>query len=221
VLNIFKMVPMPEKMIAVQTLANDEGDFMSLLQVGIFRSNTTGVEDLQPILETLIYDVFGEDNVKITLEMDFKGNLLYERMTHHPKFYEEMFVHTKHSENAKRMSPGIKLNQKNKYEFCMEMRRLIRTGRIIPTEKVTFNELMSFGLDKKGSYSSQIGHDDSAMTIVNLVPFFTSDQYYEIVENLYDTLDQRYKTLISNKLNNTSDEPKKTYDIDFLSGLME
>lgn len=220
VLNIFKLVPMPEKMIEQQINANDEGDFMSLLQVGMFRSNKAGVEELQPIIETLLYDVFGEDAVKIVLEMDFKGNLLYERMSNHTKFYEDMFIHTKHSENARRMSPGIKLNPKNKYEFCMEFRRLVRSGRVIPCEKNTFNELMSFGLDKKGSYSSQIGHDDIAMSMVNLVPFFTSDQYYEIVENIYDGLDEKYKTLISNRLTSTRDEPQKNYDSDFLSGLM-
>jgi intein/homing endonuclease len=220
ILNIFKLVPMPEKMIEQQLTANDEGDFMSLLQVGMFRSNKAGVEDLQPIVETLLYDVFGEDAVKIVLEMDFKGNLLYERMSNHTKFYEDMFIHTKHSENAKRMLPGIKLNPKNKYEYCMEFRRLVRSGRIIPCEKNTFNELMSFGLDKKGSYSSQIGHDDIAMSMVNLVPFFSSDQYYEIVENIYDGLDEKYRTLITNKLTSTRDEPQKSYDSDFLSGLM-
>lgn len=193
---------------------------MALLQVGMFRSNKAGVEDLQPILETLLYEIFGEDIVKIVLEMDFKGNLLFERMSNHPKFYDDMFIHTKHSENAKRAMPGVKLNQKNKYEFCMEFRRLIRSGRIIPCEKTTFNELMSFGLDKKGSYSSQIGHDDIAMSMVNLVPFFTSEQYFEIVESIYDSLDDKYKTLISNKLMSTKDEPTKSYDSDFLSGLM-
>ena len=220
ILNIFKLVPMPEKMIEQQITCNDEGDFMSLLQVGMFRSNKAGVEDLQPIVETLLYDVFGEDAVKIVLEMDFKGNLLYERMSNHPRFYEDIFIHTKHSENAKRVLPGIKLNPKNKYEYCMEFRRLVRSGRIIPCEKNTFNELMSFGLDKKGSYSSQIGHDDIAMSMVNLVPFFSSDQYYEIVENIYDGLDEKYKTLIANKLTSTRDEPQKNYDSDFLSGLM-
>lgn len=221
VLNIFKLVPMPEMMINQQIMFKDEGDFMSLLQIGMFRSNKAGIEDLQPILEILLYKIFGDELVKICLEMDFKGNLLYERMSNHINFYEDIFIHTKHSEKSKRLMPGIKLNPKNKYEFCMELRRLIKSGRIIPTEENTFNELMSFGVAKNGTYSSQIGHDDIAMTCVDLVPFFTSDQYYEIVENIYDILDEKYKTLITNKINNTSDEPKKTYDLDFLSGLME
>lgn len=202
VINIFKLIPTPLAMIQKKIQYTDEADFFSLMQVGIFRSNRQSIEELQVIIETLLYKVLGEDRVKIVLEMDFKGNLLYEKMTAHNNFYEDIFIHTKHSQNAIRLNPGTKLNPKNKLEYCVMMKKLVKSGRIITYEKHTFDELSAFGIDKKGSYSSQNGHDDIAMTLVNLTVFFDSPQFYEMVENAYDTLDDKYKRAIEEKLKN-------------------
>lgn len=222
VVNIFKMVPTPLAIVEKQISFTDESDFFSLLQIGLYRSNTTDIEVLVPIIETLLYQTFGSDDVRIVLEMDFKGNLVFDRMTRHKEFYDDIFVHTKHSENARALKPGLKLNPKNKLQFCMEMRRLVRSGKIIPNENHTFNELTSFGINKKGSYSSQIGHDDIAMTIVNMSSFFSSTQYFEMVEDIYDTLDDKYKKAITEKLNiGDSGKTEDGFDMDFLKGLMQ
>ena len=222
IVNIFKLIPTPLLLIDKITSFTDEADFFSLVQVGMYRSNSTDIEVLVPIIETLVYRTMGSDNVRIVLEMDFKGNLVYERMSRHKDFYEDIFVHTKHSENARILKPGLKLNSKNKLMFCMEMRRLVKSGRIIPNEKNTFNELTSFGINKKGSYSSQIGHDDIAMTIVNMSSFFSSTQYFEMVEDIYDTLEDKYKKAIAEKLKagevGGNDDG---FDTDFLKSLMQ
>ena len=222
IVNIFKLIPTPLLLIDKITSFTDEADFFSLVQVGMYRSNSTDIEVLVPIIETLVYRTMGSDNVRIVLEMDFKGNLVYERMSRHKDFYEDIFVHTKHSENARIIKPGLKLNAKNKLMFCMEMRRLVKSGRIIPNEKNTFNELTSFGINKKGSYSSQIGHDDIAMTIVNMSSFFSSTQYFEMVEDIYDTLEDKYKKAIAEKLKagevGGNDDG---FDTDFLKSLMQ
>lgn len=208
VLNIFKLIPMPVNIIKSKIGYADEADFFSLLQVGLFRNNNQTIEEVLPILETIIYKVIGPEQVKIVLEMDFKGELLFEKMSNHKEFFEDMFIHTKHSEKAKRLTPGIKLNPKNKYEYCVEMRRLVKHGRILPNEKTTFDELSAFGMNKKGSYSSQIGHDDIAMSVVNMNTFFSSPQYYEMIESVYDTLEDTYKKAIEEKLNNPADDDK-------------
>jgi hypothetical protein len=222
VVNIFKMIPMPIAMLDKATSFTDESDFFSLLQIGLYRSNTTDLEILIPIIETLLYKTFGSDNTRIVLEMDFKGNLVYDRMSRHKEFYDDIFVHTKHSENSRHLKPGLKLNPKNKLQYCMEMRRLVKGGKIIPNEKNTFNELTSFGINKKGSYSSQIGHDDIAMTIVNMSSFFSSSQYFEMVEDIYDTLEDKYKKAIAEKLKagdvGGNDDG---FDMGFLKGLMQ
>jgi len=222
IVNIFKMIPLPLVMLDRMTSFTDESDFFSLMQIGMYRSNTTDIEVLVPIIETLLYRTLGSDNVRIVLEMDFKGNLVFDRMSRHKEFYDDIFVHTKHSENARTIKPGLKLNPKNKLSFCMEMRRLVRSGRIIPNEKVTFNELTSFGINKKGSYSSQIGHDDIAMTIVNMSPFFSSTQYFEMVEDIYDTLDDKYKKAIAEKLKiGDVGGTEDGFDMGFLKSLMQ
>lgn len=213
IINIFKIIPTPVAMIEKKLHYTDESDFFSLMQVGIFRNNRQPIEDLLVITETLLYKVFNEESVKIVLEMDFKGNLLYEKMSMHENFYDDIFIHTKHTQDAVRLKPGVKLNQKNKTEYCMLMKKSIKSGRIIPYEKHTFNELSAFGLNKKGSYSSQTGHDDISMTIVNLTSFFDSPQFYEIVESVYDNLDDKYKTAIEKKLN--TDESGTGGGIDF------
>jgi len=93
----------------------------------------------------------------------------------------------------------------------MELKRLVKSGRIITYEKQTFAELSAFGINAKGSYSSQSGHDDIAMTLVNLTVFFDSPQYYELVENIYDDLYPKYKNAIEEKLNSGGDDS----DFDF------
>ena len=222
IVNIFKLVPMPMAIMEKSTSYTDESDFFSLLQIGLYRSNATDLEILVPIIETLLYKTFGSDVVKIVLEMDFKGNLVFDRMQRHREFYDDIFVHTKYSENAKQLKPGLKLNPKNKLQFCMEMRRLVKSGKIIPNEKITFNELTSFGINKKGSYSSQIGHDDIAMTIVNMSSFFSSSQYFEMVEDIYDTLEDKYKKIIAEKLKiGDVGGNEDGLDMDFLKGIMQ
>ena len=206
VFNILKLIPTPLQFVKSKTGYRDESDFFSMLQVGLFRSNQMTIEDVIPVLETIIYKILDPEQVKIILEMDFKGSLLFEKMSGHKEFFEEMFIHTKHSDRSPRLSPGIKLNPKNKLEYCLEARRLVRGGRIIPNEKMTFDELSAFGQNNRGTYSSQIGHDDIAMTCVNLNTFFSSEQYYEMVENIFDTLEDKYKKAINDKLNNMDDE---------------
>lgn len=221
VINIFKMVPLPVQTIKNMISFTDESDFFGLLQIGLFRCNRTQVEDVVPIVETLLYKVFGPEKVKIVLEMDFKGNVIWERMQKHKDFYDEIFIHTKHSENATRSKAGIKLNPKNKLQYCLEMRKLVRNGRLLPTEKTTFNELMAFGINKRGSYSSQIGHDDIAMTFVNGSTFFSSDQFYEFVGDAFDELDEKYKAVMLEKLNmGGAEDPADKLDTTFLRDMM-
>ena len=72
--------------------------------------------------------------------------------------------------------------------------------RIVLNEQITFEEMNDFGINNKGTYSSQSGHDDVAMTCVNLVPLLQSDTFSDIIEEVYDLLDNDYKDLIQKKL---------------------
>jgi hypothetical protein len=56
--------------------------------------------------------------------------------------------------------------------------------------------LASFGINSAGSYSSQIGNDDVAMSCVNLVSYFDTTDFYDMVEDMYDSTNDIIKNEI-------------------------
>lgn len=207
VMNIFKIVPLPKKVIETIEDFEDEADFFGLLQVGVYRDNEIQIEDFKKLLEILITKVFDKERIKILLEMNFKGELLLDKIVANSEIPQEVFLYTKHTESARSPKPGIKYNEKNKEKYCEMLRILTRSNRIILNEKTwTIPELFSFGLTGKGTYSSQSGHDDVAMTVVNLSALFDGNAFYDLISEMYDELDENYKELIEKKLDNTDPE---------------
>jgi hypothetical protein len=193
VINIFKMEPQSKAMIRKVKDWRDETGFFRLRQVGLFRSNTMSVEDLSRVLETLMFEVFESEDVKTVMEINFKGNLVFERVGRNRDFFPETFLHTKHSLNASILKPGVKMQKDNKEIFCRELRGLVSSKKILITEERTVVELASFGINSAGSYSSQIGNDDVAMSCVNIVSLFDTTDFYDMVEDMYDGIDDLVK----------------------------
>lgn len=210
VLNVFKVVPLPKKVIEELEDFEDESDFFGLLQVGVYRDNEVQLEDFKKIPEALI-TMFGVDRVKILLELNYKGELLMDKILANDNISEEVFVYTKHSETARVKKPGIKYSGNNKLKYCESLRQIIRVNRAIINEKKwTISELFSFGMNGRGSYSSQSGHDDVAMTLVNLSALFESTDFNDLIEDLYDEIDPVYRSIIEKKLGgDTSSENNK------------
>lgn len=212
VINIFQLIPM--SLASIRRMrrerVDNESSFFRLKQIGIFRSNKAGAEELSKICEILLFDVLPTDNTRVVLEMNFKGDFFVEKLSKNEKFYEELFLHTHHSEKAKFVSLGIKNHTYNKIFNCREFRKLILEKRITLDEEETFKELSDFGINNKGTYSSQSGHDDIAMTAVNLVHLTFTDTYAEMVEEMYDQVSEKVKAAIQKKLGesdtNRSDE---------------
>ena len=201
VLNVFKVVPLPKKAIEELDDFEDESDFFGLLQIGVFRDNSIQVEDFKKIAESLIVDVFGSERVKVLLELNYKGELLMDKLLNNEDINEETFVYTKHSETARIKKPGIKYSGNNKLKYCENLRQIIRKNRALVNEKKwTISELFSFGMNGRGTYSSQSGHDDVAMTLVNLAALFDSTDFNDLVEDLYDEIDPTYKRMIEKKV---------------------
>ena len=97
------------------------------------------------------------------------------------------------------------------------MRQIIKKNKIIINDKKwTIAELFSFGMNGRGSYSSQSGHDDVAMTLVNLSALFGSGDFIDLIEDLYDEIDPIYRRMIEKKVdgdNSSQDNNKmKTKD---------
>ena len=201
VLNVFKVVPLPKKAIEELDDFEDESDFFGLLQIGVFRDNSIQVEDFKKIAESLIVNVFGSERVKVLLELNYKGELLMDKLLNNEAISEESFVYTKHSETARIKKPGIKYSGNNKLKYCENLRQIIRKNRALVNEKKwTISELFSFGMNGRGTYSSQSGHDDVAMTLVNLAALFDSTDFNDLVEDLYDEIDPTYKRMIEKKV---------------------
>ena len=223
VLNIFKVVPLPKKVIESMDDFQDESDFFGLLQVGIYRDNEIEVEDFKKILESVVVKLLNPENVRVLLEINFKGELLIDKLTNNDEFPMEIFVHTKHTESARMRKPGIKYNEKNKMKYCELLRSQMRLNRVIVNESSwTVPELFSFGLNGRGTYSSQSGHDDVAMTIVNLSGMFESSDFYELIGELYDDLgESTYRDLIDLKLEEASDSGEGTKEGGFYSSFSQ
>ncbi len=222
VLNIFKVVPLPKKVIEEMNDFQDESDFFGLLQVGVYRDNEIEVEDFKRFLEVLLVKFFNSDNVRILLEINFKGELLIDKLSLNDNIPMELFVHTKHTESARIRKPGIKYNEKNKLKYCEMLRSQVRMNRILLNEKSwTIPELFSFGLNTRGTYSSQTGHDDVAMTVVNLSGLFESSDFYDLVGELYDGLSDSYREIIDMKLNEGSNDEGGTKEGGFYSSFSQ
>jgi len=92
-------------------------------------------------------------------------------------------------------------------KYCEMLRSLIKADRILINEKKwTVPELFTFGLNNRGTYSSQSGHDDVAMTLVNLPGLFDGYDFNQIVGDVFDELeDSTYKNAIIRKLEGGQD----------------
>jgi hypothetical protein len=202
VINIFKVTPLPMEVMDRIEEFEDEADFFGLVQVGVFRDNEIKLEEFTKILQLMCTELFTVDRVKVALEMNFKGELLYDKLMQRDDFFDEMFLFTKHTESARVLKPGIKYNEKNKMKYCEMLRSLIKEDRILINEKKwTVPELFTFGLNNRGTYSSQSGHDDVAMTLVNLPGLFDGYDFNQIVGDVFDELeDSTYKNAIIRKL---------------------
>jgi hypothetical protein len=201
VINVFKVTPLPKKILERIDEFEDESDFFGLVQIGIFRDNEAKLEDVVKILRILVKNIFGIESVKIALEMNYKGELLVEKFLADEDLFEELFVYTKHSESARSSRIGIKYNEKNKMKNCEELRNLVRSDRILINDKKwTIPELFTFGLNSRGTYSSQTGHDDVAMSLVNLPSSFQSGDFYQLTGELFDSMENEYKSIILQKM---------------------
>ena len=63
---------------------------------------------------------------------------------------------------------------------------------ILPNEFKTVHELGSFGKSSNGTYRSQNGNDDLAMTCVSTSAFFESPNFWELVNDELDRLPKEY-----------------------------
>jgi Terminase large subunit, T4likevirus-type, N-terminal len=222
VLNIFKLVPLPVKeLLKKKDAIRSELDTISLVQIGVFRTNELDITQFAAASEFITYNIFNPDKVRIVLEMNHKGDIVHGRFSDNSNFWTGQFVHTKHTEMATNPKLGLRLGPTNKIKYCEKFKYLVTINKIIPNEYFTFMELMSFGKSRGGVYRGQNGNDDLAMTCVNLSPYFDSSQFWDQAIDSYELTSPEYRKELEEKIFNVyrDNAGKSLYNFDELRRL--
>ena len=198
VINVFQVSPMDFKEIENVNNPGAMYDFFKLKQVARFRSNEHVIEDFAKVLYTLALDIFYNENVKMIVEYNTYGTVLFQYLrTVFPQrndFDEEMVIRFRHRHDARTLKPGIKLKADNKAIFCQNFSKLYKNNRIDITDEETITEASLFGVLPNGSYGAQMGNDDLIMTCITATEFFNTTDYADYIEELLDFVDSDVQT---------------------------
>ena len=198
VINVFQVSPMDFKEIENVNNPGAMYDFFKLKQVARFRSNEHVIEDFAKVLYTLAIDIFYNENVKMIVEYNTYGTVLFQYLrTVFPQrndFDEEMVIRFRHRHDARTLKPGIKLKADNKAIFCQNFSKLYKNNRIDITDEETITEASLFGVLPNGSYGAQMGNDDLIMTCITATEFFNTTDYADYIEELLDFVDSDVQT---------------------------
>ena len=195
VVNIFKLSPIPFRyLLRHRTAIHREYDLIGAVQVASFRTHNLNISQFSDAVQSLLFRAFNCDYVRVVLELNMKGEVIYDRLRNHGEFWPGLLIHSKHTLNAEFWSPGIILNSaQKKSEYCEKFKYMMTLDRVVPNEEITVLELGTFGKTNGGSYRGQSGHDDMAISCTNLVAFFDSPQFFELCGEVYNSIsDQQY-----------------------------
>lgn len=193
VINIFKLTALPFKLLdQVKDFIKNEGDFFGLVQVATFRSNSKDINEFTNVLEHLAYKIFNYEKVRLLIELDHKGDYVIDKLEQNEDFWPGQLIHSKHTISSTNWKPGLKMTETNKTKYCERFKYLTAVHKILPNEFKTIHELGSFGKSSNGTYRSQNGNDDLAMTCVSTSAFFESPNFWELINEELDKLPKEY-----------------------------
>jgi hypothetical protein len=193
VINIFKLTALPYRMLdQVKDFIKNEGDFFGLVQVASFRSNKKDINEFTNVLEYLTYSLFNPEKVRLLIELDHKGDYVMDKIQQNELFWPGQLIHSKHTISSTNWKPGLKMTETNKSKYCERFKYLAAVNKILPNEFKTVHELGAFGKSSNGTYRSQNGNDDLAMTCVSTAAFFESPNFWELVNEELDRLPKDY-----------------------------
>ena len=217
VINIFQIKMLDLKDWGGVTTPGSFVDFFGISQVGRFRSNSHTIEEFAKSLYILSFDLFFSENVKLIIEWNMFGGELIKRMeTVFPQrneFDEESIVKFKHRVDAKTKQFGLKVKKDNKPIFCQNFKKYISQNKISIFDKDTVKESSTFGKLPNGSYAGQLGNDDLIMTCINSSEFFTTLDFSDFVEEIYDEIDPSIQNKIEEILEKDSKGGNLNFDI--------
>lgn len=218
VINIFEISPMNKTEIENSVNPGAMYDFFKFEQIACFRSNEHVIEDFAKVLYTLSVDIFYSENVKMIVEYNTYGSVLFQYLKsvfpQRNDFDDEMVVKFRHRHDSRTLKPGIKIKSDNKAIFCQNFAKLYKINRIDLTEESTVTEASLFGTLPNGSYGAQMGNDDTIMTAITATEFFNTTDYADYIEELLDFIDpDLHDTMERVLFKDSTDQGDLQYDI--------
>jgi hypothetical protein len=190
VINIFKISPKSDDIIELNKKKyTNIADFFCLEQIAMFRSNLVSVKQLSELFYVLLFEYFNYENFKVVLELNNYGN---EFLAHLPNTFEgnnnygsSVFFRYKHRADSPDEKIGLKVGE-NKNIFVKEYQDAMQNNSFIISNEENVKEITTFvkHITSAGNirYASDIGHDDTVMTLVDGSTVFSKPSYREMVE---------------------------------------
>lgn len=197
IINIFRLMSKtPKELQLYKSKLFDIYDHFKLEQIGIFKSNVYSVKEVAHILYMLAFELFNDDNVRITLERNTYGDELLAHIPHvfndNNNFSNHVFIRYKHRVEDKHTKMGIKITQ-NKKLLVKDYQSNTKKGNIVVHDQYTITEISTFTKHETPSgditYKAESGHDDSIMSCIVLSTVFGMVDYKDAVDNLIESLD--------------------------------
>jgi len=193
VCNIFKVAPMPlNRVLMNKNNIEEEIDVFSLIQIGMFRCNSINIETFSDVVNTIVFDLFNYENVRIGIELNNQGIVVRDKLLRNANYWTGMIIFNKEKEDDLYYEPGTNLSSnKMKVKYCESFQQNVSIDKVITTSEITFAELSNFGSNEgRTIYRCQTGHDDIALSCIHANVFIGSPQYKEIGWDYWDKLER-------------------------------
>ncbi|NCA95508.1 MAG: hypothetical protein EOM74_00850 [Methanomicrobia archaeon] len=196
VIQVFQIVPIP---VEARTTMKEMGlietyyDYFGLKQVGTYAKDDIGIEEFAKILYTLSFDVMYSENIKINIEWNTYGPLLFKLLQtvypKHNKFDGSTVLRYKHQINSDNLYHGLRLDPATKKHLCEKCRTEIGNERFDIKDSSTIDEFSKFIKKDNGTYSAEGKlHDDRCMACIDACAFFESTGFKSLVDEMYQEI---------------------------------
>jgi hypothetical protein len=209
IINIFRLLPKSkDELLFYKNKITDMYDHFKLEQIGIFKSNIYSVKEVAHILYLLAFELFDENNVRVTLERNTYGDELLAHIPHvfndNNNYSNHIFVRYKHRIEEKSTKLGIKINS-NKKLLVKDYQTNTKKGNIIVHDQYTITEISTFTKHETPggdiTYKAESGHDDAIMTAIVLSSVFSMVAYKDAIDNLIQLMGSTLSDTISDFIN--------------------
>ena len=196
VINIFRITPKDDNLIESQKAAyKNIGDFFTLTQFGIYRSNLVSVRQLAEVFYLIAFVYFNDENFKAVLELNAYGNEFLAHLPHvfdgHNNYGSSIFMRYKHRADAVEEKVGLKVNEGNKNLMVKAYQEAMGDRRISVNEENTIREITTFVKQETSfgnvRYAADVGNDDCVMTLINMSSVFEKAEYRQMCEDYANT----------------------------------